>query len=311
MDTLEQIGVQRWRKRNKSSLTGSVLSSDENPAITSIKHSAEPHAEDHSSVQHSLVQHSSVQESSGDVGAVADHHSTQKSASEAVPEPSSVVDSGHAAADQSLEPVTTTAVTEPSATGLSATGSAAASPSIAQGPQFSWQDLASIVENNQNCESCRQTHPVLGDGSLEADWVFIIDAPTAKDMQHQQLLSGRSGELFDAILRAVGQTRQSIYLSSVFKCPASSDLSLTAQCGDLIYKQLALLKPKVVMTLGEFAAQYILRSNDDLSTLRTVDHRSASGSSTIISSFAITDMLEKPLLKAEFWRDLQKCLENL
>ncbi|MFT5609116.1 MAG: uracil-DNA glycosylase family 4 [Arenicella sp.] len=174
-----------------------------------------------------------------------------------------------------------------------------------------WQQLASLLVSGSSCQSCARTNPVLGDGNLEAKWVFVFDAPSAKDVSHQQLLSGRTGQLFDAILDAIGLNREVIYLTSVFKCPPSQDLSLAAQCGSIVHRQLELIKPKVVVTLGEFASQTVLRANENLIHLRSEGLRNLNDGTLVAATYSLSEMLENPELKASVWQDLKKCLAQL
>jgi uracil-DNA glycosylase family 4 len=174
-----------------------------------------------------------------------------------------------------------------------------------------WQQLASLLVSGSPCQSCARTNPVLGDGNLEAKWVFVFDAPSAKDVSHQQLLSGRTGQLFDAILDAIGLNREAIYLTSVFKCPPSQDLSLAAQCGSIVHRQLQLIKPDVVIALGEFASQTVLRANENLLHLRSEGLRNINDGTLVAATYSLSEMLESPELKASVWQDLKKCLTQL
>jgi uracil-DNA glycosylase family 4 len=174
-----------------------------------------------------------------------------------------------------------------------------------------WQQLASLLVSGSPCQSCARTNPVLGDGNLEAKWVFVFDAPSAKDVSHQQLLSGRTGQLFDAILDAIGLNREVIYLTSVFKCPPSQDLSLAAQCGSIVHRQLQLIKPDVVIALGEFASQTVLRANENLLHLRSEGLRNINDGTLVAATYSLSEMLESPELKASVWQDLKKCLTQL
>ena len=174
-----------------------------------------------------------------------------------------------------------------------------------------WQELADILLRGLSCQSCERSNPVLGDGDLEANWVFVFDAPSAKDVSHQQLLSGRTGQLFDAILDAIGLNRELIYLTSVFKCPPSQDLGLAAQCGSIVHRQLQLIKPKVVVTLGEFASQTVLRANENLKHLRSEGLRNLNDGTLVAATYSLSEMLENPELKASVWQDLKKCLAQL
>ena len=171
-----------------------------------------------------------------------------------------------------------------------------------------WQELAGLLVSGSSCQSCERTNPVLGDGDLEAKWVFVFDAPSAKDVSHQQLLSGRTGQLFDAILDAIGLNREVIYLTSVFKCPPVENVSLTAQCGSIVHRQLQLIKPTVVIALGEFASQTVLRANENLMLLRSEGLRKINDGTLVAATYSLSEMLESPELKASVWQDLKKCL---
>jgi uracil-DNA glycosylase family 4 len=174
-----------------------------------------------------------------------------------------------------------------------------------------WQELADILLSGSSCQSCERSNPVLGDGDSEAKWVFVFDAPSAKDVSHQQLLSGRTGQLFDAILDTIGLNRELIYLTSVFKCPPSQDLSLAAQCGSIVHRQIQLINPKVVITFGEFASQTVLRANENLIHLRSEGLHNLNDGTLVAATYSLSEMLENSELKASVWQDLKKCLAQL
>jgi DNA polymerase len=171
-------------------------------------------------------------------------------------------------------------------------------------PDNSWASLIKDLEAAKTCLACQDSNPILGEGDLSADWVWIIDAPSSQDITAQQLISGRAGQLFDAILQAVNLTRDQIYVTSVFKCPPSGDYTAQAACGSLLNRQLALIEPKKIVAFGEFAAQSLLRSNSTLEQLRGSVHQPRSLNCKVIATRSIQDMLSLPELKAEVWQDL-------
>ncbi|MEM7360535.1 MAG: uracil-DNA glycosylase [Pseudomonadota bacterium] len=177
--------------------------------------------------------------------------------------------------------------------------------------EASWSDLVDLLQGGGSCPSCEQSTPVLGDGNLEAEWVFVVDAPRARDIKNQQLVSGREGQLFDAILNAAGMTREMVYLTSVFKCPPTDNVSVSAQCDGIVHRQLALIKPKVVLAFGEFSAQTLLRTNDSLDLMRGQDHVHQQSSAPTVVSYSPSQLLEQPALKAQVWKDLQQCMSLL
>ena len=272
MNTLEHIGIQSWklRKAHQDSVAPIAEQTDIGQAVTSVPAS---------NIQ---------DERSADIAA-EDVQVTAVTAQQSIVEAKIMIEPEGALASENKS-----TQDDPNRGGFLANAG--------------WQELADILLSGSSCQSCAGTNPVLGDGNLEAKWVFVFDAPSAKDVSHQQLLSGRTGQLFDAILDAIGLNRELIYLTSVFKCPPSQDLSLAAQCGSIVHRQLQLIKPKVVITLGEFASQTVLRANENLKHLRSEGLRNINDGTLVAATYSLSEMLESPELKASVWQDLKKCL---
>ena len=187
-----------------------------------------------------------------------------------------------------------------------------AEPSKPNQPKLdSWQAIQQWFDSREQCESCEANNAILGNGRKDTDWVFVIDAPSSRDVQNQTLLAGRDGQLFDAILGSIGLDRDKIYLTSVFKCPPLEDLSIKVQCDELLHQQLQLIKPAMIVAMGEFAAQTVLRVNESLDKLRgqPIQAYSIEGVS-VVPSFSLKQLLDSPELKQYVWQDLKKCLSN-
>jgi len=175
-----------------------------------------------------------------------------------------------------------------------------------------WSSLLALLDDQQFCSSCADVKPILGDGDLNADWMFVFDSPTTRDIEQQKLLTGRVGQLFDAILIALNLDRESIYLSSIFKCPPAENISLNqAQCDDLLEHQIQLVQPKVVITFGEFTAQALIKANEDLDQLRTQEQRCLNQSVRVVPTFSLMQILDAPKLKAKVWDDLKSARQLL
>jgi len=174
-----------------------------------------------------------------------------------------------------------------------------------------WNELHGLVESGAHCECCKKYGGILGSGDEAADFIFIVDAPNEKGFETQQLISGREGVLFDAILQSIGMSRENCYLSSVRKCLSKNNLKSSAGCGTLIHSQIELVNAKVALTFGEPAAQAILRSNDNLDSIRKNDKQYSTGNMQIVNTYSLRQMLDKPELKAQVWQDLKKCLTYL
>lgn len=172
----------------------------------------------------------------------------------------------------------------------------------------SWDSLYDRLKTNEHCPSCGWGNALLGSGSQQADWFFIADAPNVRDVEAQSMFCGRAGQLFDAMLAAVGLDREQVYVTSVFKCAPTDDLSVSPQCDSIVWQQIKLVAPKVIMTFGEFSAQAVIKSNLGLKDLRASEHSLADSSTRIIPTFSPTQMLNDTSLKAFVWQDLKKSL---
>ncbi len=175
------------------------------------------------------------------------------------------------------------------------------------------QGLQDWVYNSANCSSCNPSNSMLGQGSVQADWMFIIDAPNSRELQAQQFFAGRAGKLFEAMLLPLGMEREDVYVSSIFKCAPTDDLTLSPSCDDVLQRQIELVSPKVIVAFGEFVAQSLIKANDSIDVLRQSEQRCISSNSIVIPTFSPAQMLDDASLKAHVWQDLKKaigCIES-
>ncbi len=190
-------------------------------------------------------------------------------------------------------------------------------PVVSELSELDWRALLAKISDNSDCPSCGKAHSILGFGDVLADWMFICDAPTSAEVQAQQLFVGRAGQLYDAILEACALNRNSVYTSTIFKCAPPDDLSVSPQCNKLIHRQIELVKPKFIITFGEFAAQALLQTNDSFDVLiqgprsyrvGQADSKKAAYNSVVITSHSPSALLAQPELKAELWQAIKKFL---
>jgi uracil-DNA glycosylase family 4 len=174
--------------------------------------------------------------------------------------------------------------------------------------ELDWQGLQALIDGQSHCQSCGPSNSSLGSGDANADWLFVTDAPVSSDLESQQLFSGRAGQLFEAMLLAVGLTRGTVYTTSVFKCATSDDLSAIPNCDKLLDRQIELIEPKILVVFGEFAAQSVARSNEALEMMRSKDLQCYRTKIPIVVTYSPQRLLDQPALKAGAWLDLKKCL---
>ncbi|MBT8114522.1 MAG: uracil-DNA glycosylase [Arenicella sp.] len=169
-----------------------------------------------------------------------------------------------------------------------------------------WERLREFVCQSAQCVSCAQSSPILGEGNIEADWVFLIDAPSVRDIEQQELLTGRGGLLFNGILAALGLQREDVYLTSAIKCPPNGNSTRAADCEKVIHRQISLIQPRIVVAFGEFAAQSVIKANEALGVLRGQPQQCFINKLPIIPTHSLSEVLREPVLKAELWHDLKK-----
>ena len=128
-----------------------------------------------------------------------------------------------------------------------------------------------------SCAKCPlhagRTNAVPGEGSTNSGLVFIGEAPGANEDRQGRPFVGRSGELLTKIItRGMEITREEVYITNIVKCrPPGNRNPLPGeieQCRPYLLKQLEIIRPRVICTLGKFAAQCLLQSKAPISRLR-------------------------------------------
>ena len=111
----------------------------------------------------------------------------------------------------------------------------------------------------------------------QADWLIVGEAPGAEEDRRGEPFVGRAGQLLNSMLHAIGLAREQVYIANVLKCrpPGNRDPSPieAAECLPYLERQIALLKPKIMLAVGRIAAQNLLRTEKTLGALRQQVHR--------------------------------------
>ncbi len=134
--------------------------------------------------------------------------------------------------------------------------------------------LAEIVEKCQKCELARgRTNVVFGEGSAEADIVFVGEAPGYHEDLQGKPFVGSAGRFLDELLREIlGLGRDEVYIANVIKCRPPENRDPTAHeidsCKPYLLKQLEIISPRVVCTLGNFATKTLTNRREGISRLR-------------------------------------------
>jgi uracil-DNA glycosylase family 4 len=166
---------------------------------------------------------------------------------------------------------------------------------------------AAIVNKCKKCElGGLRTHAVYGDGNEYADILFVGEAPGAEEDRQGLPFVGRAGQLLNRLLEQVGLKRSEVYICNLLKCrpPENRDPlpeELTA-CRPYLDKQLAVIKPKIIVCLGLFAAQAMLNSKESMARMRGVQHKV--GETFIIPTYHTAAALRFPAYKQQIYDDL-------
>ncbi|WP_353193367.1 uracil-DNA glycosylase family protein [Pandoraea pnomenusa] len=171
---------------------------------------------------------------------------------------------GDAAADAALWSVT----------GEAASTQAESRPALPGVETLDWEALTERVAGCRLCGLCeKRTQTVFGVGDREADWLLVGEAPGQQEDLQGEPFVGQAGKLLDNMLRAVTLKRgENVYIANVLKCrpPNNRDPEAdeVASCEPYLKRQVALLKPRVIVVMGRFAAQSILRTQASIASLR-------------------------------------------
>jgi len=121
---------------------------------------------------------------------------------------------------------------------------------------------AKLVEQCKKCELYKtRNKPVAGEGSLDAKVLFIGEAPGRNEDLKGRPFVGRAGEILDELLASIGIKRSEVFIANILKCrppenrnPLQSEIEL---CSKYLDRQIETIKPKIIVTLGNFASSYI------------------------------------------------------
>src|ERR1700675_820313 len=173
-----------------------------------------------------------------------------------------------------------------------------------------WPELRARVAACTRCSlSTTRTQTVFGVGNLRAEWLVVGEAPGAEEDRQGEPFVGRAGQLLNSMLRAVGLTREQVYIANVLKCrpPGNRDPSASeaAECLPYLEQQIALLKPKIMLAVGRIASQNLLRTDVTLGSLRQQVHRFGLSQVPLVVTYHPAYLLRTPTDKRKAWEDLK------
>jgi DNA polymerase len=187
--------------------------------------------------------------------------------------------------------------------------------------QMDWATLQTTVATCQACDLCaHRQQAVFGVGDVQADWMFIGDPQVEAEGQQGEPFVGPAKQLLDNMLKAVGLSREAttegqggVYLTSSLKCrlPGSRNPSPQelATCAPYLARQVALVKPKVIVVMGRFSIQAVLQSTEPLGKLRGQVHTFQGV--PVVATYHPDALLRNLPDKAKAWADLVLALKTV
>jgi DNA polymerase len=164
-----------------------------------------------------------------------------------------------------------------------------------------------------DCSRCKlhalgRRQVVFGVGNPDADLMFVGEAPGEDEDRQGEPFVGRAGQLLTKIIEAIGLTRDQVYIANVIKCRPPGNRNPepdeVASCEPFLFRQIDAIKPKVIVALGKFAAQSLLKTADPITRLRgrAYQYRGA----VLLPTFHPAYLLRDPSKKREVWEDMKK-----
>jgi len=174
--------------------------------------------------------------------------------------------------------------------------------------------LRALRERIGDCTRCplweRRTHLVFGEGNPYATLMFIGEGPGEEEDLQGRPFVGAAGKLLTRMIEAMGFKREEVYIANVVKCRPPNNREPKPeevhQCLPFLKEQIAIIRPRVLVTLGKCAIQSLLPTTKPISRLRG-EWQEYDGI-PVMPTYHPAYLLRNPSAKREVWQDLQKVL---
>jgi uracil-DNA glycosylase len=172
-----------------------------------------------------------------------------------------------------------------------------------------WEALAHAVATCTRCALHKTRHQtVFGVGNRRADLLVVGEAPGAEEDRQGEPFVGRAGQLLTAMLRAIGLSRDAVYIANILKCrpPSNRDPKPeeAAECTPYLRRQIELIEPRVVLALGRISGQWLTGSELPVGRLRGQILVPDAWNVPLVVSYHPAYLLRSPAAKSKAWEDL-------
>ena len=189
-----------------------------------------------------------------------------------------------------------------------------AEPRLTAPAADNWDELQAEVANCTKCALCAtRTQTVFGSGNKQADWMLVGEAPGQHEDEQGLPFVGNAGLLLTEMLRAIGLTREEVFITNILKCrppinrdPHSDEVE---NCINYLQRQQKLIQPKVILALGRIAAQTLLKTDESLAGLRGKVH--TFNNTPVVVVYHPAYLLRSLSEKRKAWLDLQLAIRTV
>ncbi|QDF28436.1 uracil-DNA glycosylase [Halarcobacter anaerophilus] len=170
------------------------------------------------------------------------------------------------------------------------------------------KELKSLVENCYLCElSKSRKNALFGEGNPNATLMFISDEPSAIEDESKSHFAGKSGEqLTKMIENVLPLKKEDVYITSLVKCKSANGMNSShfSSCSSYLFKEIELVNPKLIVTLGEKAYEYLCPDMDKYNQIRgqIIKYKNYS----VLPTFSVSFLLRNPSFKREAFHDMLK-----
>ena len=191
-------------------------------------------------------------------------------------------------------------------------------PSVAREARIARMDWNALRAAVGECAACplhkSRTQAVFGVGDENADWLLVGEAPGAEEDRQGEPFVGQAGQLLDAMLASIELARgRKVYIANVLKCRPpgnrNPEPAEVERCAPHLARQIALIRPKLILAMGRFAAQTLLGTDASIASLRGKLH-SYQGVPLIVT-YHPAYLLRTPADKAKAWQDLLFAVDTM
>ena len=184
-------------------------------------------------------------------------------------------------------------------------------------PASTVPDLKAVREELGDCQRCKlargRKNIVFGQGNPHAELMFVGEAPGADEDEQGLAFVGKAGQLLTRIIEAIGMKREDVWIGNILKCRPPQNRNPepdeVMSCQPFLEKQIAAIQPKVIVGLGKFGAQWLLKTAEPITRLR--GRLGQFQGITVMPTYHPAYLLRNPDAKKDVWADMKVVRELL